>query len=154
MKHAILLVALCSSISFYGQGNGARGQGPHHDFSPEQMATLQTKKMTLALDLSAEQAAKIKTLFRERAKERMSKNQALKEKRATEEAKRPSSSERFQRANERLDREIAFQKQLGTILDGDQYEAWKKMRSREIGKKQKRWGLHKERRGDGKRHRG
>ncbi|MGB5497437.1 MAG: hypothetical protein WBM77_00750, partial [Maribacter sp.] len=82
MKKVIVLVALMAGFTAMAQ-KGERGhKGDYKNMSVEQMATLQTKKMTLDLDLTEVQQSKIQALNLENAKKRkakMEERKALKE---------------------------------------------------------------------------
>lgn len=100
-------------------------------WTPEQMATLQTKKMTLALDLSKEQQSQVEKLNLENAKRRAAKMQEFKVKKESGEVKKVSSEERFNMANARLDQQIATQEQYKKILSKEQYEKWQSLKQRD-----------------------
>ena len=104
------------------------------ELSNEQHATLQTKRMTLALDLNTDQQAKVKALLLEQSKLRkaqMEERKALKE---SGEATKPSSEERYAIQNKKLDQQIAHKAEMKKILSAEQYERWEKMAKRK-GKK-------------------
>lgn len=108
-------------------------------FTPEQRAILQTKKMTLVLNLSEDQQSKIEKLNLDNAKLFQ---QKIEERKAKKEAdKKLTSDEKFAMVNERLDHQIAQKKALGKILSKDQYALWNKMRSRREHSPKKR-GMH------------
>merc|ERR1712065_85648 len=79
------------------------------NFTPEQKVELAVKKMTLELDLSARQQKEITPLITAQVKER--------------EAHRKQRMEQ----SERLDKQIAFKKQMKEILDKDQFQRFEKM---------------------------
>jgi hypothetical protein len=97
------------------------------DLTPEQMATLQTKKMTLALDLTEAQQAQVKALHLENAKMRKTKMEERKAQKEEGEAKKPTSEERYAMTNARLDHQIAQKAELKSILSDEQYAQWEKM---------------------------
>lgn len=130
MKRLAVLLVLLASIGATAQKNdGPRmRRGAKMDLTAEQMATLQTKHMTLALDLSQAQQDKLYTLNLEQAefrKERREEMQALKE---SGERPKLSADEKFEKENARLERQIAFQGKMKDILNEEQFETWKKMR--------------------------
>lgn len=87
MKRAILIVMCLVGFSALAQ----RGEQPHRegfkDLSPQQIATLQTKKMTLALDLDEKQQTKIMDMNLERAEMRKAQMEERKAARDNGEAK-------------------------------------------------------------------
>ena len=91
------------------------------------MATLKTKKMTLALDLSKTQQKKIMDLTIVRLEERKAKMEEQREKGETSKPEKPSSEERFEMINSRLDKQLAHQEQMKQILNNEQYQLWKKI---------------------------
>ena len=124
MKKVILLVALVAGFTAMAQ-KGERGhKGDFKNMSTEQMATLQTKQMTLDLDLTAAQQSKIQALNLENATKRkaqMAKRKAQKD--ATERPKL-TSDEQYAMRKERLDAAIAHKSELKKILSTEQYEKW------------------------------
>ena len=123
MKKIILALALVMGFS------GIAQQNRHHskkqvlkELSAEQVATLHTKKMTLALDLDESQQQQLFDINVAEAEYRKSK-MAAREKRDG----KSSADELFELQNERLDRQIAHQQQLKEILTDEQFQVWKKL---------------------------
>lgn len=114
MKKIAFTLILLIAISAQSQRKGSH---QNRDLTPEQRAIMRTKQMTLRLDLTDQQQSNILVLNQEMAqdfgdvKEQM--NSLPKE-------------ERFNLKNEMLDKKIAFQRNLKTILTTEQYETWKK----------------------------
>jgi hypothetical protein len=106
----------------------------------EQHATLQAKKLQLALDLSKEQAAQIKEEIKKQ-REQLSKT---KQKRGE-----LNAEERYTLHLERIDRQIAMQSQMKTILNEEQYDAWRKIKSHQKHKAHRRDRLISRQRKDG-----
>ena len=109
-------------------GNG-RDRGMK-DLTPEQIATLQTKRMTLALDLTESQQSEIQALNLENAKTRKAKMEARRssaEKVEGEKKARPTSEELYAMQNERLDHQIAQRERMKKILSEEQFKKWEKM---------------------------
>ena len=101
------------------------------NFSPEQLATLQTKKMTLALDLTAAQQSKVQKLNEANAKLRQEKMKGFK---AKKEGTTLSSTERYEIASTILDHKI---------LSQEQYASWEKMNKGREHASKKRMGKGK-----------
>ena len=120
MKALFAAVLMMTGILGFSQ------RGPGHermkDMSPEQIAILETKKMTLALDLNEKQQQQIQEIHLEKAIER----QAHREEREDRDSK-PDADERFQMMNERLDKQIAVKDQMKDILSNEQFEKWEKL---------------------------
>jgi len=106
-----------------------------NDMTPEQIAELRTKKMTLALDLSDAQQQQVFALNTRMAKDKKQKMKARKL--AKENNKEFTSDERFAMMNERLDTKIAFKKDIKQILSSEQYKRWEKMQARKGKRKHK-----------------
>ena len=135
---ALALFALQVSAQDEHKGKHKKGERAKKmmNISAEEMATLQTKKLTLALDLSESQQSKIQEINLENAtkrKEMMAKRKAKKE---SGEAKKPTDKERLAMANARLDHKIAEKSKMKDILNDEQYAKWVKHQSRS-GKKGK-----------------
>jgi len=114
-----------ASLTAMAQEGSDRGPRDGKDqLTPEQMATIQTKKMTLALDLNNAQQKQIQEFHLANAKLRKEKMEAMKGKR-----KDLSSEERFAHQNERLDHMIAQKEKMKKILNEDQFSKWEKVMS-------------------------
>lgn len=133
MKKIIITLMLLVGFTTMAQ------HGEHHkgkkmtmmkmtDMTPEQMATLQTKRMVLALELSERQQEQIQALNLENAKLRKAKIEEWKAKKENGEMKKPTSEERYAMQNARLDHKIAQQEKMKDILNDEQYAKWKNMR--------------------------
>ena len=105
------------------------------DLKPEEAATLQTKKMTLHLDLSDAQQKEIYKMNLANAKERQAKMEAAKK--MKESGEKPSKENRYSLMNERLDKQIAQKKQLKSILTEEQFEKLEKGSKRNKMKQRK-----------------
>ena len=158
-KIVIVLIAL---ITF--QANAQHKEEGRHDskkerfhkmkdVSPEDMAQLYTKKLTLALDLTEAQQKKINAMSLKQAKAKKAKMEARMK--AKEAAKKRSQEERLKAMNERLDAQIAHKKEMKAILNAEQYEKWERMQAKRqhAGKKRKmgkrRKGMKREKHGEG-----
>ncbi|MCK0148001.1 hypothetical protein MWU78_20310 [Arenibacter sp. F26102] len=149
MKKLIVLVVLMAGITTMAQKpereRGSRGD--MKDMTPEQIATLQTKRMTLALDLTDAQQKQIQSINLDNAKNRAEKMQEMKAKRESGEAKKLTSEERYAMKTAMLDRQIAQKEKMKKILNNEQYEKWEKMKG-EGHRRGKGMQRHKERTDD------
>ena len=118
---SIALVALFT-ISTFAQKQQRKQQRP--DFTVEQMAELQTKKMTLHLDLSEQQQQQILEINKRKAADRKQKMEVRKV--AKEADKKPTSDEIFKMKNEKMDKMIAHKAEMKNILNETQFETWEK----------------------------
>lgn len=108
------------------------------NMDPEEAANLQTKKMTLALDLTEDQQEKIYNMNLENAKARKAKMEAMKLKKENGEFKKLSDEEKLKMKNERLDKQIAMKKKMKEILNAEQYAKWNEhMEERQQKQKEK-----------------
>lgn len=132
MKKVILLGLLM--IGFIGlaqnEKGGQRHRGNIEDLSPEQMATLQTKKMTLTLDLSEAQQKQLQKINLQHANKRMERMKEMKAKEESGERSKPTSEERYTMQAARLDQQIAHKAELKQVLSKEQFEKWEKMEHR------------------------
>lgn len=104
----------------------------------EDIAQLKTKKMTLALDLTAEQQEQVYLIHLEQTKMQKAKYEARKQQEKGE-RKKLTHEERLAMVNERLDRQIALKSQFKQILNATQYEKFERMLDkRQLKKHQKR----------------
>ena len=87
------------------------------EMSPEQEATLWTKKMTLELDLNETQQDQMYALILEKAKAKSQHFKNLPKERLNEE-------QIFKMEVDRLDQKIAMKKALKSILTKKQFERW------------------------------
>ena len=89
------------------------------DLSAEQLASMQTKTMTLYLDLSASQQQSVKAINTDFAQSMKSQFKDWKEK-----GKKCSSEHRFEMMNGHLDKQIALKNQLKKVLSEEQMIQW------------------------------
>ena len=120
------------------------------DLTTEQMATLQTKKMALFLDLNQNQQNEVHSLLTEQAELRQAKIAAFKEKR--KEGVELTKEDKFRMQNDRLDAQIKNKAAMKNILSKEQFEKFEKanMRKRQAMNKKggsKRKGERSERSG-------
>jgi len=131
MKKLIII-----ALAFIGlQATAQRKEGGprNHDrgekmmnLTAEEMATLQTKKMTLALDLDQGQQDKIYKINLENATERKAMMEERKANKEAGTAQKPTKEERFKKMNEMLDRKIEEKAEMKKILNDEQYDKWVK----------------------------
>ena len=133
MKKLVIAMIALMTISTQAQEGRETKRGSQNnkqkefmqDLTPEEVATLKTKKMTLHLDLTESQQREIKKINLEMAKEQSIKRGERKKKMGQERAK-PSKEERLNMMNSRLDKQIETKKQLKRVLTEQQFEKWEK----------------------------
>jgi protein CpxP len=145
MKKLIYLaiVLLFSTSAFAQAGPEKKRENRMHDFTPEQIAIILTKKMTLALDLTKQQQEGLLLLNTELAQERREhreERKALKEK-----GVQLTSQEKFDKINERLDRQIEIHEKMKSLLSEEQYALWKQHQLKKGNKRIQRF--HQKRNG-------
>ena len=125
MKKLIMAIAVLGAFTVSAQRHG---EGKiSKDLSAEQIATLRTKKMTLALALDDKQSDKVYTVLLDQAKDRKA---MITNRKSKEEKPELTKEERFAKTNERLDKRIAVQNEMKAILTDSQFEQYKKMNSK------------------------
>lgn len=139
---AVALLALQVTAQEQKKEKGNKGERAQKmmNLSAEEIATLQTKKMTLRLDLNESQQAEIMEINLENATTRKAMMAERKAKKESGEAKRPTQEERLKMENARLDHKIAIKAKMKTILNEAQYVKWEEgqMQKAEKGKKKKK----------------
>lgn len=137
MKNLLMIVLAVVTISVSAQERKRDGQKGamkehmelHQDMTPQEMASLQTKKMTLQLDLTDKQQKEVESILLEEAKMRKAKMAERKAKMGKTDGVKPSKEERLKMVNERLDQQIEMKKKMKAILNAKQYEKFEAMQS-------------------------
>ena len=127
MKNGLLILILIMSVIGIAQNpkhEKKRAQKELHqgmtDWTPQQIADLKTKKMTLHLDLDKTQQSEIKKVI-------LSQATARKELRKTNKKnKTPSIDEQVERKLQLLDEKIELKTKMKAILNAEQFEKWEK----------------------------
>jgi len=136
----LVIIAIALATTFQVTAQEDRRQKRKHlkkerteriqQFKPEDIAQIQTKKMTLHLDLTEAQQKKIMALNLEKAKKRKAKIEA----RSKKKKEKPTQEERLKMINEKLDAQIETKKQMKKILTAEQLEKWEKAMHRKSRK--------------------
>ena len=137
---ALVTIQVSAQNKKQGERNGDRmekGQSMK-DLTPEEMAQLQTKKMTLALDLTASQQKQVQALQLENAKARKAKMEERQAKMKDGTGPKRTKEERVAMMNERLDNQLAMKKKMKNILNEEQLVKWEKMNARKEGRHPKK----------------
>lgn len=119
MKNLIIIGVLLFAFNLSAQGNKSRSKVDQ--FTPEEMATLQSKRMTLNLDLSETQQKEVHKLLLTKLKVRKAKMDA----RSSTTAK-PNKDDKYKKMNASLDQKTETKAQLKSILTEAQYKKWEK----------------------------
>ena len=99
------------------------------DLSPEEMAGIQTKKLTLKLDLTKEQQTKVNALLIEKSKSKIEARKVRLEK-SGDKKERPTKDEAVKMRNARLDQQIEMKREMKAILTAEQYVKYENMKPR------------------------
>ena len=134
---AILIITLGNTIASIAQEH--RKESVENTMSIDQKTELAVKKMTLKLDLTADQQQKITPLITKQIANRKEARDKMKEMKMNKQ--KPSSDERFKMMNTKLDNQIAFKTEMRRILNPQQYERFEKISERKMRRIKKR--MHK-----------
>lgn len=134
MKKILIIVMALATFVVNAQNKNSERKENHKEsmanLTPEQRADLKTKKMTLALDLTASQQQKVKQLILKAENERPERPENWKE---------MTDTQKYEAKSAMLDRRIAMKKELKEILTEEQMTKWEVQQShRRAGIKAKR----------------
>ena len=134
----LLVLSLLFIVSFNSFSQNRKQLGNKlKSFSAEQIATLQTKKMTLSLDLNLKQQNEIFNVFLEEIRFKKTKRGKINE-RKNNSKEGLSSEEIFDMMNEKLDHQIALNNKMKTILNKDQFLVWQEIKNKQNKGKRKK----------------
>ncbi len=102
----------------------------YQDMTPQEMASIQTKKMTLHLDLTTSQQAEVQKVLLEEATVRKAKMAERKANMEKADGAKMSKEEHLKTVNSRLDHQIEMKKKMKAILNAEQYEKFETMQSK------------------------
>lgn len=108
------------------------------EFTSEQQATLQAKKMALHLDLDENQQKAVYKLMKKNADERQKKRDDFKQKKQN--GVQLTNDEKFQLQNDRLDRQLEHKAAMKKILTKEQFEKWENSSRAKMSNSKKRMG--------------
>lgn len=135
-------MALCALLIGLGANAQHRPHHPDHgnenktELSAEQRATIQSKRLRLALGLDQQQQDQIAALFKTQLDEQMERRDQRKSEGSPNKEKDGAS--RYTALNDRLDREIAFQDEIKGILSDSQFEQWRHLREGKMKERKSR----------------
>src|SRR5690606_14998055 len=134
MKKIFIFLLAFSALQINAQERQKEGKRERvhkiQEFSPEEAATLKTKKMTLELDLTEVQQKEIYKINLEEAQERQKMVDARRKMRSENNSMERADEQKFNKLNENLDRKIEHKQRMKSILNAEQYEKWTKNRER------------------------
>lgn len=131
MKRLIIIALALISIQGIAQEKKERQNREERthrmsNLTPEEAANLQTKKMTLHLDLNATQQKEIYAINLENATKRKEMMATFKAKKESGNIEKPTKEERLAMENAKLDHKIATKSKMKSILNKEQFEKWEK----------------------------
>ncbi|MCA0154349.1 hypothetical protein [Winogradskyella vincentii] len=141
MKNLIVIAIAFLTLSATAQDRRQERKGNDHrkeimkDLTPEEVANLKTKKLTLKLDLTDKQQKKVESILLEQAVDRQNKREEHQNK---EEKGKPSKEEFLKMQNARLDSKIEMKQKMKDILTEEQYAKFEKMKPRRHQRRNKR----------------
>lgn len=132
MKKIIVLIALIAMTVAQAQ-EGRKGERGDRmkNVTPQELATIQSKKLTLALDLSDKQEKEVYQVLFKQAEKRMA------NKLSKEDREKLTDAQKKAARLERMDEKIAIKRNMKSILDKDQYAKWEKTLQRRMQKGRK-----------------
>lgn len=139
MKKLIVVALLSLSISGFAQEKKNRMNEERPQMTAQQQNELQVKKLTLELDLTAQQQKEIAKIVEQKQKKREAMRSEFKTKKAEE--KKLTSDEKFVLKRNMLDEQIAHKNEMKKILTPEQFEKWEKMSNHKKDNMKK--GMHK-----------
>ena len=126
---ALALMAIGTNAQQRMERPNRKGMGQKMSMlTPEESAKLQTKRMTLHLDLTDAQQKEVLKLNLNNATQRKAMMDARKPRKEGENFERPTKEERLSKMNAQLDHQIATKAQLKSILNAEQYAKWNSTR--------------------------
>lgn len=106
------------------------------ELTPQDRADLQTKKLTLKLDLTADQQAKVHSLILSKSEEIQKRREERKASSNTEKEKL-TKDELVKRRSDKLDERIEMKRKMKAILSPEQYAKFENMLSKKNKMKRK-----------------
>jgi len=127
MKKLIVAALLIVGMTSFAQENDRMQKRERMEkLTPEQRDQLQLKKLTLDLNLSAEQQKEMARIIADRSAKReamVTERKLQKDKGVT-----PTADDRFKKENERLDYQAAETAKLKKLLTEEQFTKWEKIK--------------------------
>lgn len=140
-KLAILVITLTASYTF-AQEVPTKTLPTKEKMTVEQRVELQTKRLTLDLDLNQKQQDEIKSLLKKEAKEMEVTREKMKPNKS--EGEKLSADEKFNIQSKSLDKQIAMKAEMKKILTTEQYTKWEAKQKNRKGQLKGKLGERKE----------
>ncbi len=139
MKKIIVIALLSLTISGIAQEKKNQMNSERPEFTAQQQNELEVKKLTLELNLTAQQQKEIAKIVEQKQKKREAMRTEFKTKKA--EDKKLTSDEKFVLKRNALDAQIAHKSEMKKVLTPEQFEKWEKMSNHKKNKMKK--GMYK-----------
>jgi len=130
MKKLIVVALLSLTISGIAQEKKKDINTERPQFTTEQQQELEIKKLTLELDLTAQQQKEISKIVEQKHAKRAAKKAEFKNKKA--ENKKLTTDDKFVLKRDLLDEKIAYKNEMKKILTPEQIEKWEKTQKHKI----------------------
>jgi len=114
------IIIMMFTLTISAQRQGQRQQKAQ--YTPEQRATIQSKKLALRLDLNEKQQKEVEKLMLKNAKEREKTRAAFQKNK--QDGTGFTNNKRFERENMRLTKQQAQKAEFKKILTEDQFKKW------------------------------
>jgi protein CpxP len=147
MKKIVIIAMALFALQINAQERGEK-RADRPDFTPEEIAGLQTKQMTLDLDLTEAQQEKVRVIVLKNATTKKAMMEAFKNKKGKTDGEKPSKEEMLKMKHEMLDAQIANKQEMKQVLNEEQFKKWEKKqdeRQAMRGKKKKMMREHGDR---------
>ena len=125
MKKLVIIALLSLSMTGFAQEKKKQMNDEQPEFTAQQQNVLHLKKLTLELDLTAQQQKEISEIIANQQEKREATKAEMKKNRA--EKKKLTNEEKFVLKNRVLDEKIALKNQMKKVLTANQLEKWEKM---------------------------
>ena len=125
MKKLVIIALLSLSMTGFAQEKKKQMNDQQPEFTAQQQNVLHLKKLTLELDLTAQQQKEISEIIANQQEKREATKAEMKKNRA--EKKKLTNEEKFVLKNRVLDEKIALKNQMKKVLTANQLEKWEKM---------------------------
>ncbi len=139
MKTLIAIALALFTLNGFAQGERKHRKDHNErsqqmkDMTPEEVANIKSKQLTLSLTLDEIQESKVYDLILEEVKYTKANREQRKANKS--EGKKPTKEQRLAMQNERLDKQIAFKRAMKSILTDEQFAKFEKLSSKRRAKK-------------------
>lgn len=143
MKKLLTVAILALTLTAFAQEDKKEIRKERPQFTLEQERELQIKKMTLELDLTAQQQKEISKIISEKQTKRQSIKKEIETKKADNKL---TTDDKFVSKRNILNAQIAYRDELKKVLTPEQMEKWQKMSKENMRKRkfnEQRKGEHK-----------